>query len=45
MPVRDVTSAADLATAIGPHARHVTIAGAGHAAHLEHPEAFAALLD
>jgi len=37
--------AADLATAIGPSARHATIAGVGHAAHLERPEAFAALLD
>lgn len=36
--------AADLAAAIGPTARHVTVADAGHAVHLERPVEVAALL-
>ena len=33
------------ATAIGPNAKFLVVAGAGHAAHLEQPEAFEALLE
>jgi len=49
MPVLLVTGAADakftaiaeqMTAAIGPNATHVTIAGAGHTAHLEDPDAF-----
>ena len=36
--------AAALTAAIGPTARHVTVPGAGHAVHLEHPAVVAALL-
>lgn len=53
LPVLLVTGALDakycdladaLAAAIGPTARRVTVPGAGHAVHLEHPASFAALL-
>ncbi len=53
MPVLLVTGAYDrkyrelaeaMAAAIGDHARHVVVPGAGHALHLEQPAALAALL-
>ena len=36
--------ARDMAAGIGPRATRITITGAGHAAHLEQPDAFAAVL-
>jgi 2-succinyl-6-hydroxy-2,4-cyclohexadiene-1-carboxylate synthase len=36
--------AAEAVAAIGPHARAALVAGAGHSAHLERPEAFIALV-